>query len=96
MGNNIIVVTRHPSYTRHLVNIGLIEEGVEVVGHATPETVTGKHVITSGLPLHLAALAEKLTTVGLFLPAELRGQELTLEQVAQYAQPPASYVVSAA
>lgn len=91
-----VVVTRHAAYVQHLINIGLVEPGVEVVAHANPETVSGKHVITSGLPLHLAALAEKLTTVGLFLPAELRGKELSLEQVAQYAQPPASYVVTAA
>lgn len=91
-----IVVTRHPSYVEHLVNIGLIEPGCEVVGHATAETVGGKHVITSGLPLHLAARAAKLTTVPLFLPAELRGKELSLEEVEQFAQPPSSYVVSAA
>ena len=93
---DIVVVTRHPSYVTHLVNIGLIESGCEVVAHATAETVAGKHVITSGLPLHLAALAEKLTTVPLFLPPELRGKELSLEEVAAHAQPPASYVVNAA
>ena len=93
---NTVVVTRHESYVQYLVNIGLIESGVEVVAHATAETVTGKHVITSGLPLHLAALAAKLTTVPLHVPPELRGKELTLEQVEQYAKPPASYVVTAA
>jgi len=93
---DIVVVTRHPSYVQYLVDIGLIESGVEVVAHANPETVSGKHVITSGLPLHLAALAAKLTTVGLFLPPELRGKELTLEEVAAHAQSPASYVVNAA
>lgn len=91
-----IVVTRHPSYVTHLVNIGLIETDAEVVAHATPASVTGKHVITSGLPLHLAALAAKLTTVPLFLPADLRGKELSLEEVEQFAQTPSSYVVSAA
>ena len=90
-----IVITRHDEYVTHLVNLGLIEPGVEVITHATPQDVTGRHVITSGLPLHLAALAAKLTTVGLFVPAELRGKELTLEQVEQFAQPAASYVVSA-
>lgn len=93
---DIVVVTRHESYIQYLINIGLIEPGVEVVAHANPETVSGKHVITSGLPLPLAVLAAKLTTVPLFLPAELRGVELTLEQVEKYAKPPASYVVTAA
>jgi hypothetical protein len=91
-----IVVTRHPSYIRHLVNIGLISPGAEVVARASPKNVRGKHVITSGLPLHLAALAARLTTVPLFLPAELRGKELSLEEVERTAQPPSSYVVSAA
>ena len=93
---NTVVVTRHPSYVQHLVNIGLIEPGVEVVAHATAETVEGKHVVTSGLPLHLAALAAKLTTVPLFIPPELRGKELSLEEVAAHAQSPATYVVNAA
>ena len=88
-----IVITRHAAYIVHLVNLGLIEPGVEVIKHATPEDVAGKHVITSGLPLHLASLTEKLTTVPLFLPFELRGEELTLEQVEKYAQPAASYVI---
>ena len=91
-----IVITRHAAYVQHLQNLGLVEPGVEVVKHATPEDVAGRHVITSGLPLHLASLAEKLTTVGLFLPLEMRGEELTLAQVEQYAQPAASYVVRAA
>lgn len=90
-----IVITRHDAYVTHLSNLGLIEPGVKVVKHATPEDVAGKHVITSGLPLHLAALAAKLTTVGLFVPVALRGEELTLAQVEQFAQPAASYVVSA-
>ena len=91
-----IVITRHQSYVQHLEGMGLIEPGALVVAHATPEDVAGRHVLTSGLPLHLAALAAKLTTVGLFLPAELRGKELTLEEVEQYAQPAASYVVRTA
>ena len=91
-----IIVTRHESYVSHLVNIGVIEPGCRVVAHATPDAVAGKHVVTSGLPLHLAALAAKLTTVGLFVPAELRGKELSLEEVAQYAHPPASYIVRTA
>ena len=96
MAAETVVVTRHPSYVQYLESVGLIKSGCEVVGHATADTVAGKHVVTSGLPLHLAALAAKLTTVPLFLPAELRGKELSLEEVAAHAQPPASYVVSAA
>ena len=91
-----IVITRHPSYVRYLVSQGLIEPGAKVVAHATPEDVAGRHVVTSGLPLHLAAMAAKLTTVGLFVPPALRGKELTLEEVEQYAQEPASYVVRTA
>ena len=86
-----VVVTRHDAYVEHLVNLGLIQAGVEVVKHASPEVVAGKHVITSGLPLHLAALAARLTTVPLWVPQHLRGEELSLEQVEQYAQPPVTY-----
>lgn len=36
------------------------------------------------LPLHLASLANTVTTVDMNLPAEMRGKELSLEDIEKY------------
>lgn len=88
-----IVITRHPALVAYLQEIGMVDDGVRVITHATPADVRGKHVI-GVLPLRLAALAASVTEVTLDIPAELRGQELTLDQIRQYAGEPATYVVA--
>jgi len=87
-----IVVTRHEALVKYLREIGLIDENTPVIAHATPEQVRGKHVI-GVLPLHLAALVAQVTEVPLRVPPELRGQELTLEQIRKYAGEPQTYQV---
>ena len=72
-----VIVTRHPALVEFLKELGV--EG-EVVSHATEETVRGKHVF-GVLPMRLAAEAGKFTEVTLLVPPELRGKELTLEEV---------------
>lgn len=88
-----IVITRHQALIAYLQEIGMVEEGVRVITHATEADVRGKHVI-GVLPLRLAALAASVTEVPLDIPAELRGQELSLDQIRQYAGEPATYVVA--
>lgn len=85
-----VVVTRHPALVDYLAELGIVAE--EVITHATAEDVAGKHVI-GVLPLHLAALTVTVTTVPLNIPPELRGEELTLEQVREFAGTPATYYV---
>lgn len=77
-----VIVTRHPALVEYLREIGVKIE--TVIDRATAEEVRGRHVY-GVLPLHLAAEARRVTTVPLDVPAELRGQELTLEQVRQFA-----------
>lgn len=88
-----VVVTRHEALVEYLKEINLVSDGVEVISHATPEAVTGKDVI-GVLPLRLVALAKSITEVPLALPAELRGCELTIEQVRKYAGEPVIYSVT--
>lgn len=88
-----VVVTRHPALVEYLVEQGLIPAGAQVITHATPADVRGRDVI-GVLPLSLAALAQTVTEVPLNLPAELRGQELSLAQVRQYAGAPVIYEVN--
>lgn len=87
-----VVVTRHPALVEYLTELGVVPAGTEVVTHATAEQVRGRHVF-GVLPLHLAAEARRVTEVPLYVPAELRGVELTLEQVRRFAGPLTSYVV---
>jgi len=87
-----LVVTRHSGLVDFLILEEIVEAGVEVIAHASPEAIKGKHVC-GVLPHSLSCLAESFTEVPLFLPAELRGKELTVEDVRKYAQPPVTYRV---
>ena len=83
MAAEAIIITRHSALVEVLK--GLVPEltNAKVIAQATPSEVEGKHVY-GVLPLHLAALADRVTTVSLNLPPELRGVELNVEQVRQY------------
>jgi len=87
-----LIVTRHTGLVEYLQEIGLAGPGVEVVSHATPANVAGRHVC-GVLPHSLSCLCSSFTEVPLTLPAELRGQELSLEQVRQFAGEPVTYQV---
>ena len=75
-----LVVTRHPALVEYLREIGLVIGQVEVHEHVTPQMVLGRHVC--GVFQHsLSCLREIFTEIPLDLPQELRGAELTLDQV---------------
>lgn len=52
--------------------------------HASPDDIEGKHVI-GVLPMRLAALACKVTEIALDLPPDMRGKELDVNPVREYA-----------
>lgn len=87
-----IVITQHQALIDFLKEINLISEDFEVISHASPEEIRGNHVIGI-LPLHLAVEAEKVTTVPLNIPKELRGQELSLDQIREFAGNPRTFIV---
>ena len=64
-------------------------DDVRVIESTTPDDVRGRRVV-GVLPLHLAA---EVVNVTINTPIELRGVELSLAQVRQYATPPAVYRV---
>ena len=90
---NALVVTRHQSLVDYLREQNVIDDSATVIAHATPENVTDKNVI-GVLPHSLSCLTASFTEVPLDLPPELRGKELTLEQMRQYAKPPVTYNVT--
>lgn len=88
-----VVVTRHQVLVQHLQEQGLVSENCIVLEHVTADDVKGKHVI-GVLPLNLAAAAKMVTEIPITIPADRRGQELTLDEVRRYAGAPKTYKVS--
>lgn len=89
-----VIVTRHPALVKYLQEIGMVEGEIEVLSHATPEAVRGRHVL-GVLPHSLSCLCASFTEVPLMLPAELRGTELSVEQIRQFVGEPVTYMVQA-
>lgn len=87
-----LVVTRHPGLVEYLQEFGLVKSDVTVISHATPAEVTRKNVC-GVLPHSLSCLCETFTEVPLVMPAELRGKELSIEQLREYAHAPVTYKV---
>lgn len=85
-----LIVTRHPG----LIEVLRADFGItgKVISHATPEAIRGKRVV-GVLPLHLAAEAASVTEVVLDLPAEMRGKELTADEVRQFMKGLRTFVV---
>jgi CRISPR-associated protein Csx16 len=77
-----VIVTRHAA----LVQVLAEDHGItgRVIPHATEADIVGK-VVVGILPFSLAAKAAKVGTLVLDLPAELRGVELTADQVRSHA-----------
>jgi len=65
---------------------------VEILPHAGEEDLKGKDVI-GVLPLELAEKANSVTVIPLNLPPEMRGKELSEEDVARYAGSPRTFIV---
>lgn len=87
-----LIVTRHPALVQYLQELGLADEGVEVVEHATPEIVKGKNVC-GVLPHSLSCLTKTFTEIPLNLTPELRGKELDLNTLRKIAGAPVTYKV---
>ena len=87
-----LVVTRHAGLVEYLNSIGMCGRGVEVIEHASPEDVKGRHVC-GALPHSLSCLAASFTEVPLTLPSKLRGKELSADDIHKYASPPVTYII---
>ena len=93
-----VVVTRHEALVDYMIEKGALEdslgENIPFLSQATAEDVCGKRVI-GVLPLSLAAEAAEVVVANLEnVPKELRGTELSLEQLREYCSGIDTYVVS--
>lgn len=90
-----VVVTRHEALREYLTEQGFMEADTPVLTHVEHvREVEGLNVV-GVLPLRLACLCASVTEVALNVPPHLRGTELSLEQVREYAGPPVTYRVTA-
>lgn len=88
-----IVITRHKALIEYLREIGLVDNRTQISTHCNDvEEIRGRTVI-GPLPLHLAAEAASIVNIPLQIPQEMRGKELTLEQVREFAGEPQEYTV---
>ena len=87
------VITRHKALLAYLLDKDIIKEGeYKLIEHADYPEVQGQDVI-GVLPLQLASYAKSVTEVPLKLTPEMRGKELTFEEVEKVAQEPVQYIV---
>lgn len=87
------VVTRHKALVAYLLDKNIIKEGeYKLIEHADYKDVEGQDVI-GVLPLQLASYAKSVTEVPLKLTPEMRGKELTFDEVEKVADKPVQYIV---
>ena len=87
------VITRHKALVDYLLDKDIIKEGeYKLIEHADYKDVEGQDVI-GVLPLQLASYAKSVTEVPLKLTPEMRGKELTFEEVEKIAEKPVQYIV---
>lgn len=91
-----VIVTRHPGLVQYIHQKYMTVKGREtpVITHATWEQVSGKRVF-GVLPLSLAAAAAEVVEIEMNIPAELRGKELTIDEMMPYVGKTYRYKVQA-
>ena len=88
-----LVVTRHAALIEYLYEINLIkkDEELQIVEHVPYDHMVFGRDVIGVLPLRLASHCNSLTEVPLNITAEMRGKELTIEQIREFAGEPATY-----
>ena len=91
----IIVVTRHKGMIEYLVYMGYVPNDCQIVSHVTDSSILKGKTVWGVLPHSLSSLCDMFCEVPLNLPAELRGKELSMEEMVRYAGPAKGYKVVA-
>jgi len=88
-----VIITRHPAMVALLLKRGLVDASTPVLAHASPEEIKGKHVF-GVLPHSLSCLTARFTEIPMRIPFEMRGKELTLDDMEEFAGKAVTYTVS--
>ena len=78
--DKLLVVTRHKALADLLREKGIISGDCDYMEHAGVDDVQGRDVV-GNLPLHLAAHCHTITSVAMSVTLEMRGRELTLDEL---------------
>lgn len=92
----VILTLRQPEFAEHVFRLDLVRaEDCEVIdGKPTPDDLLGAHVISfNSLGIGLAAFAEKVTIININFTPDVRGRELSLEEIESHAGSPRTYQV---
>jgi len=82
MADRFLVVSRHKTFVEFIKKVlDLKDDEIEVVETVTPEILKNRVVITSGLPIHMMALAKEVITVDLELPRDPEERAKALEEL---------------
>lgn len=76
-----VLVTRHEALVEYFKELGIKFD--KVISHATEEDVRGNDVY-GVLPLRLASFTNTVTSIDMNIPTEMRGKELSLEDIKKY------------
>ena len=90
--NKTIFVARHEGLQQYCREIGLIQEDTPCYQAVTVALIRGKDVIGI-LPLKLACLTNTYTLIPLGLKRNFNVNELSLEDIRQYAMPHKTYKI---
>lgn len=78
-----LLVTRHNGVLNLFRESGMIKKDCRIIRHAHVHDVMGKHV-AGIIPVPLASYCASYTAIEIQYPPELRGMELTEEEVRRY------------
>ena len=84
-----IIVSGNETVKEMLASLGLVDTDTPIVFPLTREDAVGKHVF-GAIPLHLSALAEKVTTWNL---PPMKGAKLSGEELAKKVKKISTYTV---
>lgn len=87
-----IVVTRSKAFQNYAVEIGVADEMDPVFERVNDDIVAGNDVVGT-IPLRLAAAANTVTEIPLFLPRGVHIDDLDMEGIRRYAKAPRKYIV---
>ena len=76
-----LVVSRHKGLIEWLERRGMINETTEIVSHITDKSVLYNRTVIGNLPLSLACLTGRMLTIEMEVPQELRGKDITADEM---------------
>ena len=89
-----VIVTRHPALIELLKEMKNFDvSDAKVLTHIEDSSIIEGKIVCGVLPHSLSCLCDKFIEIPLKIPSDLRGKELSLDQMRQYGSNPVIYRV---